>query len=95
MVDRIETKGGYINFGNPKVEDHNNPSFLKVLKEYLKNIDMSQHKADKAIDEFLAGKKDIHEVMLAIEKADISFRLFIKIKNKLIEAYQEIMRMQV
>ena len=95
MVDRIETKGDCINFGNIKIENQADPSFIETLKEYLKDVDMKQHKANEAIDEFLAGKKDIHEVMLAVEKADISFRLFVKIKNKLVEAYQEIMRMQV
>ena len=95
MVNRIESKGISISFLDPKLKDRSDVSFLELLKEYLKDVDANQHKADKAIDEFLAGNKEIHEVILAVEKADISFRLFLKIRNKLIEAYQEIMRMQV
>ncbi len=95
MVDRIEIKGLSANPVRPRIGDQDDSSFLRLLKDYLKEVDISQHKADKAIDEFLAGKRDIQEVMLTVEKADISFRLFVKIRNKLIEAYQEIMRMQV
>jgi len=44
----------------------------------------------------IAGEsKNLHETMIAMEKADISFRLMMGVRNKIIEAYQEIMRMQV
>ena len=41
------------------------------------------------------GKGDLQETMVALEKADVSFRLMMQIRNKVLEAYQEIMRMQV
>jgi len=92
MVDRVNMKDIFMEVS---VAKPNKSSFSKLLKEYLIKLNMSQHRADKAIEDFLAGKKDVYEVMLMVEKADISFRLFMKIRNKLIEAYQEIMRMQV
>ncbi len=96
MVDRIEIKEISQQLqSNPKINKDSNKTFLDMLKGYLMKVDMNQHKADKAIEDFLAGKKSIQQVMLTVEKADISFRLFMKIRNKLIEAYQEIMRMQV
>jgi flagellar hook-basal body complex protein FliE len=52
--------------------------------------------ADKSIQNVQAGNTGgLHEAMIALEKADISFRTMLTVRNKLIEAYQEIMRMQV
>ena len=70
-------------------------SFLGLLKQYLRQVDMGQLKADKMIEQFLRGKRDVYEVVLSLEKADIEFRLFMKIRDKLIQAYEEIMRMQI
>lgn len=92
MVDRVELSAYLL---NEKKNSSKISSFSDLLKTYIKNVDMEQRRADKIIEEFLAGKRDIHEVVLAVQKADISFRLFMKIRSKLIEAYQEIMRMQV
>ena len=92
MVDRVELSACLL---NEKKNSSKISSFSDLLKTYIKNVDMEQRRADKIIEEFLAGKRDIHEVVLAVQKADISFRLFMKIRSKLIEAYQEIMRMQV
>ncbi len=93
MVDRVElTSFSDVLKEKPSKIDS---SFSELLKTYIQKVDMEQHRADKMIEEFLSGKRDVHEVVLAVEKADISFRLFMKIKDKLIEAYQEIMRMQL
>ena len=55
-----------------------------------------QQKADQAIQQLVGeGKGDLQETMIALEKADVSFRLMMQIRNKVLEAYQEIMRMQV
>ena len=93
MVDRVKLDFAYSILKERPVKDTS--SFSELLKAYIQKVDMEQHKADKIIEEFLSGKRDVHEVVLAVEKADISFRLFMKIKEKLVEAYQEIMRMQV
>jgi len=55
-----------------------------------------QSEADTSIEQLVAGNtKNLHETMIALEKADISFRLMMEVRNKIIEAYHEIMRMQV
>jgi flagellar hook-basal body complex protein FliE len=52
--------------------------------------------ADKAIQNVQGGQADsLHEAIIALEKADVSFRAMLTVRNKLLEAYQEIMRMQV
>ena len=93
MVDRVELNSASSVLKQSSLKKAS--SFSEFLKAYIQKVDMEQHRADKMIEEFLAGKRDVHEVVLAVEKADISFRLFMKIKEKLVEAYQEIMRMQV
>jgi len=94
MVDRVELNTS-LNVLKEKPKNKYPSSFSEMLKEYLKKVDMEQKRADRMIEDFLSGKRDVHEVVLALEKADISFRLFIKIREKLVEAYQEIMRMQI
>ena len=59
-------------------------------------MNQHQHQADTAIKELVAGRsKNIHETMLTIERADTSLKLMMQVRNKILEAYREIMRMQV
>jgi len=55
-----------------------------------------QKEADKAIEDFATGKtRNIHETMIAVNKADLAFRLTMQVRNKIVEAYQEVMRTQI
>ncbi|RMF47422.1 MAG: flagellar hook-basal body complex protein FliE [Deltaproteobacteria bacterium] len=70
--------------------------FGKALGEILRQVDSTQKQADDATARLQAGEKvSIPEVMMSLEKADISMRLVVQMRNKVVEAYQEIMRMQV
>lgn len=72
------------------------PSFEEVLKQSLQEVNDLQHDADEKIKGLYTGEiKDLHQVMVAVEDADVAFRLTMQIRNKLVEAYQELMRMQV
>ena len=67
-----------------------------LLVESLENVHDLQLKADKTVKNIATGKKQfIHETMLALSKADIAFCLTMQVRNKVIEVYQEIMRMPV
>jgi len=71
-------------------------SFADTLTESLDRVNDMQKEADKAIEDFAAGKtRNIHETMIAVNKADIAFRLTMQVRNKIVEAYQEVMRTQV
>jgi len=71
-------------------------SFGTVLKGMISDINSLQTEADQAIAKVQLGNTgSIHEAMIALEKADISFRAMMQVRNKILEAYQEIMRMQV
>jgi flagellar hook-basal body complex protein FliE len=70
--------------------------FSDALLSAVNEVNTMHQTADKAIQNVQAGNTgSLHEAMIALEKADISFRTMLTVRNKLIEAYQEIMRMQV
>lgn len=71
-------------------------SFGEILGESLKEVNNLQLEADKAIEDFATGQtKNVHETMIALNKADTAFKMTMQVKNKIVEAYQEIIRMQV
>src|ERR1035437_7857771 len=71
-------------------------SFADTLKDAVKDVSQSQQMADIKMQEIATGKNhNIPEVMIAAEKADISLKLMVQVRNKIIEAYQEVMKMQV
>ncbi len=70
--------------------------FTRVLGDVVNKVNDLQITADKSIQNFVTGEsKGIHEVMIAVEKSSISFQFLTQVRNKAVEAYQEIMRMQV
>lgn len=70
--------------------------FAEQLKEAINSTNEAQVKADQAVEKLHSGQGgSLHEVMLSLEKADISMRLFVQMRNKAVDAYQEIMRMNV
>ncbi|MDK2882714.1 MAG: flagellar hook-basal body complex protein FliE [Bacillota bacterium] len=71
-------------------------SFGEVLGQYLKEVNRLQLDAEGKMRQFLAGQDiELHQVILAAEKATLALELTQTLRNKVIEAYQEIMRMQV
>lgn len=71
-------------------------NFASILKEKFDEINRLQVQADEAIEKLeINNSGSIHEAIIALEKADISFRTMMQMRNKIVEAYQEIMRMQL
>lgn len=74
----------------------NPSSFADLLSGAINNVNTLQKEADAQKTAFAAGKTDnIQDVMIAMEKADIAFQMTLQVRNKVLEAYQEIMRMPV
>ncbi|MDD2365553.1 MAG: flagellar hook-basal body complex protein FliE [Desulfuromonadaceae bacterium] len=68
----------------------------KFFSELVSKVNDIQIQSDKSIQGLASGEnKNLHEVMIAVEKASISFQFMSQVRNKAIEAYQEVMRMQV
>ena len=71
-------------------------AFIDALKGAVEQTNVAQVQADTAVRELVAGRnKNIHETMLTVEKADASLKLMMQVRNKILDAYREIMRMQV
>ncbi len=71
-------------------------SFSEMLQSSLQEVNELQVEANVAMEKLASGQtKNIHETMLAVEKADIAFRTMNQVRMKVIEAYKEIMRMQM
>lgn len=71
-------------------------SFGDVLRNTIQDINKLQSDADKAISKVqVHDTGSVHEAMIALEKASISFQTMMQVRNKIVDAYQEVMRMQV
>ena len=68
--------------------------FGKLLEGALGKVNHLDREANRSVAELLEGKADVHEVMVAMQKVDLSMRLLMTVRNKVIEAYKEIMHMQ-
>jgi flagellar hook-basal body complex protein FliE len=70
------------------------PGFGDVIKQAIKRVSDMQLRADQSVEQLLKGETGIHETMIALQKAGISFRLLLQARNKVMDAYREVMRMQ-
>ncbi|HEY3375602.1 MAG TPA: flagellar hook-basal body complex protein FliE [Candidatus Aquicultor sp.] len=70
-------------------------SFADMFNDTIKQTDEMQKNADNAVQKFVAGEIDISDVMIETEKASTALQLTIQLRNKVVEAYQEVMRMQI
>ncbi len=72
------------------------PSFGEALEGALREVDGELQAADELAARYVAGEEvDLHTVILEMQKADMSFRTMLEVRNKLIDAYREIMQLQV
>ncbi|WEK56194.1 MAG: flagellar hook-basal body complex protein FliE [Candidatus Cohnella colombiensis] len=70
-------------------------SFASFLKDALDGVAAQEMNVHKVNDKFLIGEADVNDVLIAASKAELSLSLTAQVRNKVIEAYQEIMRMQM
>ena len=71
-------------------------SFAQTLEQFVTDVNSLQNKADVSIEKLATGEiSDVHQVMKAVEEANIAMEFMLEIRNKIIDAYQEIMRMSV
>jgi len=71
-------------------------SFGELLQNSINNVNQLQNEADAAIAGLASGQqKDIHNTLIAMEKASVAFRFMMEVRNKVISAYETVMRLQV
>ena len=82
--------------GKPAVTGTPAPDFKESLKAALEQVNDLQLNSAEQVERLVAGEQvDLHEVMISSEEAAVAFELMLEIRNKLVEAYQELQRMHV
>jgi flagellar hook-basal body complex protein FliE len=62
----------------------------------INEVESSRASAAKSVDQFLSGNgDDLHSTILASQRADLEFQMFMQVRNKVVSAYQEVMKMQL
>ena len=70
--------------------------FQEALEDAIFRVDNQRQESQASVDRFLNGDgEELHQVALAAQRADLSFEMFLQVRNKVVNAYQEIMRMQM
>jgi flagellar hook-basal body complex protein FliE len=74
----------------------NSDTFKDTLSKFVQSVNDLQSKASDAETSFLKGDiTDVHQVMIAVEEASVAFELLMEIRNKLLDSYQQIVRMSI
>jgi flagellar hook-basal body complex protein FliE len=89
-VDPRAAYGGTNTVQNPKT------SFVDQLKNAMSEVNELQTQRETMVEQMVTGEAtEVHDVMIAAKESQLAFELLLEIRNKLLESYQEIMRMQV
>jgi len=71
-------------------------AFQSVLENMVSGVEQSHAQAQQAANNFLnGGNEELHSVALAAQRSSLEFDLFLQVRNKVVSAYQEVMRMQL
>ncbi|HEY8543100.1 MAG TPA: flagellar hook-basal body complex protein FliE [Pseudothermotoga sp.] len=96
MIDRISNIGQNLNQAGQTSQTKNQGDFADILKNAIEKVNQIQKNAEQMSADFALGKiSNIHEVIIEAEKATIALRLTTEVRNRIVQAYQEIMRMQL
>lgn len=82
--------------GNNQVQKQEGKSFSEIIKTSIADVNKLQKESDNAVRNLVTGvETDIHKTMIKMEKSGVSFQLMMAVRNKIITAYETIMRMQI
>jgi flagellar hook-basal body complex protein FliE len=94
-VTPLESPAGNSTQGGPAVEAGSSP-FKDVLSSAMQEVEGARANANQSVQKFLAGEgEDLHSTILATQRADLEFQMFLQVRNKVVSAYQEVMKMQM
>lgn len=98
----IDALKGSIPTGLPKVGsgDGNTAAaggsgFAAALGKVVEAVESTESQANTAVSGMLSGRTDVHDAMIALQRADLTLQFSVQIRNKLVQAYNEIMRMPI
>lgn len=85
-----------VDLAKAKKKDEQVQSFAETVKKHANGVNDDQANANQSIADLITGKnQDINSVVANVAKADMSFKMLVGVRNKLVTAYQETMKMQV
>lgn len=91
-----ELSQGLNQLGGVEAADGDKTSFSKLLEKSVSEVNNLLGSADKVQESLLLGKSEnLHEAMIATEKAETALKFMVQVRNKALEAYHEILRMQI
>lgn len=91
-IDSLKQLSGAVSGSSPVKSG----SFSNVLGSLVQDVNAKQAAAGEAVQGLLADQGvSLHQAMIAMEEANVSFQLMVEVRNKLLESYQELMRMQI
>lgn len=81
----------------PQAPEPERPDFASLLKASIDQVNATQKHAESMVAAFETGSKDVqlHDVMISLAKANVSFQQMVQVRNRLVSAYHDIMNMQV
>ena len=69
-------------------------AFSSILQQSIQNVSELQTEADTAVNKFVSGEQDDpHTTMLVVQRSSLAFDMFVQVRNKVVQAYQEVMKM--
>ncbi len=79
-----------------KINEQKPKDFGSTISDFLKAVNQTQKESGQKVSDIIEGKSEnLHQAMAALEESKLSFQLMLEIRNKLLESYQQIERMQV
>jgi flagellar hook-basal body complex protein FliE len=95
-VSPAQLDPGQLRTRSTRPSTEGDPSFKQVLTDTIGEVQRLQTQADESIKRYVAGEvSDVTEAVIAVQQADVAFQSMMQVRNRIVAAYEEIMRMQV
>ena len=86
LIDRASTPGA-----SSQSDTATNSSFMRTLRGAMDQVGQLQSEADSKVAQMLTGNgQDVHSAMIAVEKANLAFEMMVQVRNKIVQAYQQV-----
>ena len=97
LIGRADAQRDFSALGSGKpAGPHEGPAFKDLLKQQLSEVNELQRDATEAVEDLAAGRRDdLESVIVATEKADVAFRMLLQVRNKVMDAYEEVKQIRV
>jgi flagellar hook-basal body complex protein FliE len=95
-ISPISTQIALPQVASAAISNQGSGQFADILKSSIQTVESERAASDQAIQQFLTGESDdLHKIALATQRAELTSELFLQVRNKVISAYQEVMKLQM